>query len=315
MLMDRRALIAGAVGLGLGGTASAQTRQPQGSSPTLHDLMPGFWRVYDALPPKAPAPQKASAISTQFYQPNQAVYAAVRLGPVDIGKWLGGFDPQAPQVHQLDDAFTGAWAAHRRRFARALPDADASLPAYKLISFGQFSSRPSRLDGRPALVFGIDTVAQQQGADFDLGVLMDHDAFQLYQQQVNPAFARSAGGTLWGRLWREGLAEYASEQLNPGASRYDVLLDDGHLADASPGLVSSVASEVLNDLDTADPLEHSRLFDMGGQDELPPRMGFLIGLTVAERIGKGRSLADLARLPAARVRALMQSELSTLAHG
>jgi hypothetical protein len=61
--------------------------------------------------------------------------------------------------------------------------------------------------------------------------------------------------------------------------------------------------------------EDFRLFFTGAAAPvgLPPRYGYYIGLRIMKRIGRGHSLADLARLDQPKARRLLETELQRLA--
>ncbi len=161
-----------------------------------------------------------------------------------------------------------------------------------------------------ALMFGVDVIARR-GPGADLAVLFHHELFHLYHAQQHreqrPPFPLFLG------IWAEGLATYVSKRLNPQASELAVLLHDRQLLDARPRL-PELAAKTLDHLDDTSSARAALYLQGGsGDPEIPRRAGYLLGLHVAERMGRGRTLAELARLRPEVVRREMAAVLRGMA--
>lgn len=301
---------------GLVGPKPLSAQGPTLDSSGPYELMPEFWRVYTATRDKGDPFQRGLLIGRQFLLPNAAVYTAAgfnggshgRFYDNRVAQWLDRFDSMVPAIRTLSDRAHAAWSAHERRFRMHFPGYRPTNPIWFLVSLFAFDGYTRQWQGRQMMFFGLDGIVEQHGSTPDLKVLFDHEGFHLYQMQVNPL----AAATLWARLWREGLATYASQRLNPDAALSDVLISQD-LAAAPPGLVSRAAADALANLDELEgPVAH-RLFDLGYTGDLPARTGYLLSLHVAQRAGATRTLDGLARLSTEDARAIVRAELAKLA--
>lgn len=308
----RRDLLALVGGFAL--APAAATRPASARTGDVVDLMPDFWRVYDAGR-DASIETRARALAAEYFQPHIDVHRGATIGRVDLGRWMPVFDELAGEVRRLSTSVPDAWRAQVERFARHLPDADADTPVAVMVSFLNFDAAVRLWRGRPSLFIGLDGVARFHGPGADLGILFDHERFHLYHHQVNPSLILPGGDTLWLGIWKEGLAVHASAVLNPAASRLRVLLGDRGLAEAPPDLPRRVAAELPPILHATDAPTRARYLSYGYRGDLPARSGYLLGLVIAERVARGRGLAELARIPAPDIEALVRAEIAAIAAG
>ena len=302
-MTPRRALLC-AVGVGLAGRATAQ-----GSAAT--DLMPDFWRAYDAAG-NGSFEERGRAIIAGYFAPQATAYRDAGVGRVDLARWLQVFDPMAPAARRLSEGFPQIWATHAARFAAALPDFDAATPVTIFVSFLQFDARVRLVGDRVSLFVGLDGVLRF-GAD--LSVLLAHECFHLYHHQVNPTLVLPGGDPLWLGVWKEGMAVHACAVLDPAASPRAVLLGEAALAGADAALVRRAAAAMLPLLDETSGAARDRFLGYGGGGDLPSRSGYLLGLLIVRRAAAGRDLAALARVPAEEARAIVHRTIATLADG
>ena len=322
--LKRRTLITGAVGLGLfcDGAVRASDR-PSEPRPGVHDLTPDFWRFYDADVATPDVMARARNLGRQVFAANADIYAAARLGAGDHGptqdatvaEWLGRFDPLAPAVRSVSQMLPEAWQAHEQRFKAHFAAYRAKPPVYILMSLFQFDISGRSWRGRECVFVGVDGLVKLDGEQPDLATLLDREAFQIYQAQVNPDLQRAAKSPpLWLQVWRAGLATYTSATLNPKASPADVLMS-ADLAAASLDDRRAWAASLLPLLDTAGGPGAARFLTPGDPGDIPARSGYLLGAILAERAGRSLSLDQLARLPASTVHRFMHKELSQIVHG
>lgn len=303
-MTPRRALLIAATAFGQARGAAAQDGRPI-------DLMPDFWRAYD-MARDAAEDARARAIIDGFFMPHRAVIGAAGIGRVDVARWLAQFDPMAEEVRRLSLGFAGTWATQAARFARVLPDFDATIRIAILVSFLNFDARVRLWGDRVALFVGLDGVVRF-GAS--LPILFAHECFHLYHHQVNPTLILPGGDPLWLGVWKEGLAVHASAALNPDAGPVAVLLGEDALARADGALVRRLAAAAMPLLDETVGAARSRFLSYGGGGDLPSRGGYLLGLLVVRRVAAGRDLAALARVPAEEARGLVRREVAAMAMG
>jgi len=297
----------------LSSAAVAVAMPAQASVESYVDLMPDFWRAYDAAQVE---PDRAASLVQSFFDPNAEIYAGagVKVDASRVAKWLPGFDPMAADVRRLTTRFPDLYAGHVRHFARAFPDFRRDqAPIYLMPSLFRFDGHLQPWRGKLPLFIGLDGVARYHGADADLSVFLDHEAFHLYQAQAMPGLSLEATTPLFAAIWQEGVATYVSSRLNPEASRLHVLLDDKPLAEAAPEAVAAGAREALARLDSTADEDQARFLSAGYKGPGPARLGYRLGFEVAERAGRHMPLRAMARLPRTPLRALMARELKVLA--
>lgn len=304
-MLARRAFLGGSL-------AASMARQAFGQQTGATDLMPSFWPIYDSGRSE-PVEARARALIPGYFQPHLAIHQGAGIGRVDLVRWLAIFDPIADDVRRLSTSFPRTWRDQVERFRRHLPDAASDAPVTILLSFLNFDGRVRLWRGRLALFVGLDGVVHIHGRDADLAILLDHECFHLYHHQVNPSLILPGGDTIWLGIWKEGLAVHACGVLNPGISRQRMLLGDRDLAALTPELLRRIARELPPVLAATDGRTRARYLSYGYRGDIPARSGYALGLTVAERVARGRELAELARIPAADIETLVRAEVTAIA--
>jgi Putative zinc dependent peptidase (DUF5700) len=82
---------------------------------------------------------------------------------------------------------------------------------YIMPSFGDFHGMTQIVDGRLALLIGLDNLAQESSA---VPVFLSHELFHIYHHEINPAFFATPGENdlynygLYRELWAEGMATH-----------------------------------------------------------------------------------------------------------
>lgn len=264
------------------------------------DLMPDFWRVYDASHALR-LPARAHLLRREFFQSNEPIYRLAGMTLPDdaaIERWLSSFDGIAQSVRDMHRRFALELAHHGAAFRRALPDFDPQRsPVYLLPSVYRFDAHlEPQTDGLP-LFFAPDGIVRHHGADADLSVLFSHEMFHCYQGQMNPGMAQDPQPPVFVNLWVEGGATCASERLNPRASLRHVLLDDDVLLREGPRTAPRVATALLDRIDATDAATLKSFFSMGWRGEWPARAGYYVGLLVAREWARTMSLQQLAAMP------------------
>ena len=244
-------------------------------------------------------------------EPVDAQWAAIR------GRFAGDlpgfyendrFGDMAGFVDGVRSQKLSEWPLHREAALRAaekfvadFPQAVASFekavgplpeqpPVTLVMSLGEFDGAVRNLGFGDTLYFGADEMARiYPGASTT--PFLQHELFHTYH---SPLLGDCQ--PLWCALWNEGLAVYAARRLNPDAS--DVELGLALPAPIRPALETRRRDAVCAVRKRMDGGEDYRpIFTGMGEplDGLPLRFGYLVGLWVAEDLGRGHSLAEMAR--------------------
>ena len=281
------------------------------------DLMPQFWVVYD-IARHQPMQARIESLMSGFFVPNADIYAGagVTLSADNVANWLKNFDSLAESVRALSLKIPETIHAQLPRFQANLRDFDINAGRiYFLPSLFWFDGHLQPWRGIFPLFIGVDGIVQYHGTGADLTVFINHELFHVYHAQRNPAMLLDPNPPIFVELWIEGLAVYASQLMSPSAERVHVLLDDLILAAAKPGTLTYAAAELLKCLDSKSSKDDQRFFLTGYVGDLPARTGYLVGLTIAERIGRSMSLIAMAKLDQSAVRDLVARELVTVVQG
>jgi hypothetical protein len=290
------------------GLSAAYALEP----PVIIDLIPRDVRVLESLVgnPDVRAERFAKEVLAAHPEVYQRLWhvnlekakAYVDRAPeyiADIGKLHARFESQAPAI--VD------------RFCQAYPEfVPGKTKIYLMLSLGRFDAKiPSAYPD--SLLIGLDGLARFHGADAPLGVILSHELFHLYHFQVNPLPKNPDDLPLYRLLWQEGLAVYASQQLNPGASLGDVLLDP-RLAAQGPASIPTEAKRLLTCLDTREDVIAAHFLAKSENGEVPGRIGYLIGYDVVTHLAKDRSISNLAHLRDPGLRFAFRREVYRLAY-
>lgn len=246
-----------------------------------------------------------------FYDPKRADPGKEDRFQANVLRGLKQFPDRRAGIEDVSRRFSTMLGAALSSFQAQFGPMRGYPPIYLVNSLGEFDGGTRELPEGLRLLFGADVIAQLH-AQHDLRPFFHHELFHLYQYRLVP----EACEPVWCALWREGLAVYVAEKLNPGATDDDLLLNlptpirpevDAHM----PQAVCAVRAR----LDSRERDDYSALFlrNQGQNLNLPPRFGYYIGYRVAERLGRTRSLDELARLPPDKVRPLIDQTLREMA--
>jgi hypothetical protein len=263
-----------------------------------------------ALPPAERVRQfraRFNALFPGFYAPRNGnteqkydarVARALAAYPADRDKFLAAAD-----------AFSASFATATGRFRRFFPDFAITMPVYLVHSLGEMDGGTREIEGKTVAVFGADVIARIHD-DSTMGPFLDHELFHLY----HAAYFHECEA-VWCSLWTEGLAVYVASQLNPGASDRQLMLTIPRpiRPEVEPHLDAALcfARAKFDSTERADYAEF--FFGDGSGKVFPPRFGYYLGLVIAQKLGETRSLQELARLPADKVRPLMLEAMAAMA--
>jgi hypothetical protein len=282
--------------------------------------MPSFWRFWDAAKDQ-PQSMQLLLFDEMVVKEHPEVYREGVLssgsgGPdltTQIANLLRGAPANIAAMRKLSDSLEGDLPLYLSDFQRAFPDFACQDSIYFLVSLGAFDGAVRSVNGNPALLFGVDVIARIQPQD-ELGVFFDHELFHIYHRQIR-GMAGGMGDPLYRALWEEGLATYVSGVMNPQVSESAILGRPEDLAARARPLLSQIARELLQNMDSTSPDLYQTFF-LGNsvRKDIPPRSGYYAGLLIARELGQSYSLRQLAQMNGESLRSTMRRILQKMAH-
>jgi hypothetical protein len=265
----------------------------------LLNLMPSFWRFWQQAQRTSLADQRA-ALNRIYIQPNQAVWRDLQA-PCSKHLQDTALDedylPMLPQLvrpmQTLQGTLPTTIARSRAIFARTFPDMNWHGDIYLMASLGCFNGRSQRIDGRDALLLGLDDIADMH--ENNLSPLLEHELFHRYQHAYFD-FEPERDEPLWVRLWAEGLATYVAQQLSPKASAMDTMfMTDAKLQalDLQCRPLAALFRSKFNSTDKTDAANYF-LLDNSKDPGVPGHTGYYLGMRVAQWLHQSHSLQSLA---------------------
>ena len=224
-----------------------------------------------------------------------------------------------PEWRALDAALRQAIQDVTERFGQTFPDFRCNFPIYVTETFGTMDGAGRDVAGHPALVLGVDMIAEFE-TSAQLPVFLSHELFHRYNFQA-AGFSDDLAerDVIWRSLWAEGLATYVSAKLNPSHPLSDALIFPRDLDSRAQPFIPQMAAELLAAADRVDPANFAKFFESGSTDAQhlgwPPRSGYYVGYLVAQDLGRRRTLAQLAHMRGPMLRAQIGRSLERLAHG
>lgn len=273
---------------------------------SIVDMYPELFRLWSETA-AAPAEERARQFIARLVQPNRQYFEGF-TGSITAERLLPYFRRLAPamdEVRRLHQWVETGLPSARRRFNDQFPRFSWPGPVVFMPNLFGFDAGVGRIDGREILVFGLDTIAVQSSGSANLPVLFNHELFHIYHSSLHEEWRDKRRGRdipLFWLVWGEGLATYVSRRLNPGVSLDTALLSPTLRSAVEPRL-SSFSSLLLANLDN--PSNAAVMDWMSGRPEdarMPPRVGYYLGVRLAQALGRRRTLDQLARLPATTVR-------------
>lgn len=265
----------------------------------IHDFTPDFWRFWDAAENKS-IEERAQLWQQLYVSRHQAVFddlAAPCKNQFDATwhrqHYLTGLPRVIPEIRAIVAGLPQQLDAASARFLQAFPDMHWSGDIYVMASGYCFNGRAQQIQGRSALLFGVDAIAALGQKDLIPG--MHHELFHRYHREF---FEFEANGTypLWTALWAEGMAQYVAEQLNPSASEIDLSLIPSGMPQHVDTRRAELAADFLRRFESTSVTDATVYFnDMNSKDALvPPRAGYRLGTLVVRELAKEHSLQTLA---------------------
>jgi len=309
----------------LAGTACLADASSAGAGIQSVNLMPAFWEFEGKSKDLASPADQAALFRRLVLKPHMDIYGmdefSKDITDEGIAKYLGKVEPHLEAMRVVSGQVDGQVQAAQASFMRSFPDFKPAITVVYMPSFRHFDGQTTLLkDGRPAMLFGIDGIAEFHGENADLPVLFSHELFHVYHAQVNPALfppndtgPREDGDVpLYEEVWIEGLATYVSGALNPAAPPQDLLLSKTLYDDGMP-LMPVIASRILAKFDSTRDEDHAEFTRGGVKGDIPARSGYLAGYLMAKDLSGKYSLAQLAHLTVPALRTAIHDELTRLA--
>lgn len=295
-------------------TACATVPAPPTAAPrlTVTDYTDDFSALYDAS--SGDANQRLAQINAGFADKLPGFYDPSRFGDRAemyrrlAAGFLAAYPSRRAEIASVAARFTAMFDPAVADFNRRVGSLPTDTPVDLVVSLGEFDGATRSLNGRTHLMFGADMIAllHPGGAR----AFVQHELFHLYHAKRMDECRR-----LYCDLWREGLAVYAAQVLNPSASDAELLLTIPQpIRPALEANRREAVCETLARLDSTDGDDRNAFFSSGRLNpRLPPRFGYLVGAWVAADLGKTHSLAQLASLNGTALRAAIETSLRTFA--
>lgn len=223
---------------------------------------------------------------------------------------IQAFDAQRDAFAAKHKAFASTLSRNITLFSEAFPDFETVMPIAVVHSLGEMDGGTRTLGDQQWLVFGIDVMVRHHAPESDGRAFFAHELFHVYHGD-----RLGSCDAVWCSLWSEGLAVHVAATLNPTATEQDLLLSTP--PEMAPGVraaLAAVAKDFLLVFDSEDMDDYRPRFNFQkDKSGLPPRRGYYLGYLVAQKIGQGRSLHDLANMDAATARPLVRAALAEMA--
>jgi hypothetical protein len=308
-------ILASLLGLLLIGAATAAPRRASDDL-QLIDLTDDYGRVW-AEAQQRPEPERVRYFKQAFAEILPGFYDSARVAPFGIAperydamlaKALASYPERRERIARVASQFTTLFTPARKSFEIAFGPMRGYPPIYLVDSLGEFDGGTRDLPDGTRLLFGADMIARLH-AGKPIQPFFHHELFHLLHARTFHECAK-----VWCSLWAEGLAVHVAAMLNPGADDEALLLTspeplrpavDAHRTEAVCAVAARLESE-----------DSGSLFTGGGKPTsatLPPRFAYYVGYLVAQDLGRGRSLKQLAALPAEQVLPLVRDSLGRLA--
>lgn len=258
--------------------------------------------------------QRATDFVAQFAGKHPEYYAPELYGDAEklttrakrffdpASRTFGGLPPLTEENLEAVGRVAGKdFAAAQKIFVKEFPDFQCSTFVAFAPSLLRFDGHPQDFGGRSNLLFGIDMIALIHGPE-DMPSFFAHEIFHLYHAQVVGADTPPGAQAGWWTMWREGLATYVSQRMNPGLNAQQVLWLPRDIDARMQKERARGARLLLADVEKTG-ADADRWFDAGTSvDGLPERAGYWFGYEFAKSIGDAKTLRDLARMKPADVR-------------
>lgn len=296
--------------------AAAAPSEPRAGTLEVVDIADEYVAFWDATR-SLPTPERVARFKRDVAPKFPEFYGIERFGgritqerqDARIATAIESFEPMRDAYRAKAASFAQDVAAAMPAFVAAFPGFKPDVTVYVLHSLGEMDGGTRTLGGRTYLIFGVDGMVRYHSGGRE-AAFFHHELFHVHH-------ATHFGDceAVWCGLWQEGLAVHVANELNPGSTPAELMLDipPGLVPDTERQLVASL-EQLRTVLDSTDRRMLSGLFSGGEGDGtgLPARRGYYLGLLVAREAANGRDLQGLARLSVAQAKPLVAEAVETL---
>lgn len=285
---------------------------------TIHNFMPDFWNFWQAAE-KQPVERQAELWQSLYVSKHQGVFDDLAGACKDQWNpaWANTrYFPKLPNIvpamRDATNALPEKLAAAQAKFIGMFPDMQWAGDVYVMASGYCFSGRAQSIQGRGAILFGMD--ANIALGVTDLAPTMAHELFHRYHRQYFD-FEGSRNYPLWTTLWAEGMAQYVAEQMNPGASDSDLVRVPLGMAQKVESKRHELAADFLKKFDSTQETDAKIYFnDISSKDALvPARGGYHLGVLVAGELAKRYSIQAMAHWSQSEAQPKVRDALAAMA--
>jgi hypothetical protein len=285
------------------------------------NVMPTWW-AYWAKAQHKPRADQIALFQSDVVAKHPKLFVQTVVGrdptkPFDleaqISTFLDGVAPLVTTMQQLSNSIERELPTHRQSFMEAFPDFRWDGSVYFTISLDAFDGAVRNIDDKSQLLFGVDKIARLNGSDADLAPLFHHELFHILHLVTSNPFDPTKDNRMYQALWGEGLAVHVAKTLNPSATPSQLVLNDAMIEQGTRQL-PQLAKEMLDNIDSQDETFYRDWFRGSGQrKDIPNRVGYFLGLRVAQLMGKTRNLQQLAQMKDPQLRNEIAAALRELA--
>lgn len=314
MRMIKQITLAAALTISSFGASQAPVRSKPDMP--LVDLTDDFARIWEQTA-QLPDAARAAAFKAAFAKVLPGFYDEKRLNRTAaqyderLLRKLKEYPPRREGIQRVATNFAMLFAPARKSFEAEFGSMAGYPPIYLVNSLGEFDGGTRALPEGFRLLFGADVIDQLYKTT-PIRPFFHHELFHIVHHASFPDCE-----PIWCSLWGEGLAVYVASRLNPGADDASLLLTfPVPLRPAVEGHKQEAICAVRARFNSTDERDYAPLFNGGVTPlsaNLPPRFGYYVGYRVAEDIGKGRALKELAALSQAQVKPLIEASLAKMA--
>ena len=272
------------------------------AKPRIHNHIPAFLEYWDSTK-HLPDEQRVRAFDLQVAPQFPAFYS------YKYEKWArAGKNPDEEILRKLHE-FEAIEESFRKRSAsieseilsamatmnESFNDFDTHFDIHIAHSLGEMDGGGRTINGKLVFIFGVDGIVKYHHVANDVPYYQ-HELFHIYHSKYF-----KAPDQIWSALWAEGFATYVSEQLSPGASPAEIMLDvPAGLVEKCQGKIDRLVSAVYAVLDSDSEEIYAQWFLLSPTPDtlIPQRAGYYLGYLIAGDVHRqsGLSLQQLAQL-------------------
>ncbi|MBX3564445.1 MAG: hypothetical protein KF730_07705 [Sphingomonas sp.] len=247
--------------------------------------------------------ERFNALLPGFYAPRNG--ATEEQYNIKVGRNLATYPAQRDKFLAAARDFSAAYVHGNAHFRRYFPDYAPVMPIYLVHSLGEMDGGTRDIDGKTVAVFGADVIAKIHDST-TIGPFLDHELFHFHHARYF-----SDCEAMWCALWQEGLATYVAGRMNSTEDDKTLMLTIPRpiRPEVEPKLAEAMCYARPR-LDSVDPEVYASFFYGNGKSPYPPRFGYYLGYLIARKIGDGRPLDELAKMPGDQVKPLIEKALA-----